>query len=290
MKYILKTNQINIRDPFVLPYKEKYYMYGSRVGEQTGFDVYISEDLENWSEPQSVFERYEGFWGQKEFWAPEVHYYKERFYMFATFNAEGVCRGTAILVSDSPEGPFVEHSEGAVTPAEWECLDGTLYVSPEGKPYMVFCHEWLQIGDGTVCAMELTEDLKRPAAEPKVLWHASDAPWVTNLSGAHEKNHITDGPYLMTVNQQLMSLWSSAGRNSEGRNAYVQAIARSDDGTIDGNWIVDERLLYDRDGGHGMIFEAFSGEMMFVCHAPNSAFNERPVFRKITTEELISGE
>ena len=50
----MKLNEINIRDPFILPYEGKYYMYGTRVkiteayptrwGEQHGFDVYISED------------------------------------------------------------------------------------------------------------------------------------------------------------------------------------------------------------------------------------------------------
>jgi hypothetical protein len=35
--------------------------------------------------------------------------------MFATFKNENCCRGTAILVSDSLKGPFVEHSKGAVT-------------------------------------------------------------------------------------------------------------------------------------------------------------------------------
>lgn len=51
----MKKEQINIRDPFVLFENNKYYMYGTRgknFGRKTsGFDVYISDDLENWSEP-----------------------------------------------------------------------------------------------------------------------------------------------------------------------------------------------------------------------------------------------
>ena len=53
--------------------------------------------------------------------------------MFASFKAAGVCRGTQILVADHPKGPFVPHSDGPVTPRDWECLDGTLYVDPGGK-------------------------------------------------------------------------------------------------------------------------------------------------------------
>ena len=80
----MKLNEINIRDPFILTEGGKYYMYGTRAkytwgdyGEPKdfGFDVYVSEDLENWSEPISVFEYYDGFLGTLNFWAPEVHKY-----------------------------------------------------------------------------------------------------------------------------------------------------------------------------------------------------------------------
>ena len=124
----MKLNEINIRDPFILPYGGKYYMYGSRGFEAIGFDVYISEDLEHWSSPEPVFEYFDGFWGTKEFWAPEVHVYNGKFYMFASFNSETTTRGTQVLVADSPTGPFLEHSREAITPKDDECLDGTLYI------------------------------------------------------------------------------------------------------------------------------------------------------------------
>ena len=123
----MKLTDINIRDPFILPYKGKYYMYGTRATTTwdrvdrrfLGFDAYISEDLENWSDPVSVFEYYEGFWGTHQFWAPEVHMYKGKFYMLASFKCDERHRGTSILVSDTPDGKFTPHSDGAVTPADW---------------------------------------------------------------------------------------------------------------------------------------------------------------------------
>ena len=43
----------------VLVHNDKYYMYGTRAkffGKKTGgFDVYTSEDLENWSAPHECF-------------------------------------------------------------------------------------------------------------------------------------------------------------------------------------------------------------------------------------------
>ena len=79
----MKLSDINIRDPFIVPYEGKYYMYGTRgkgcwESQKTpgmGFDVYISEDLETWSDPIPVFEASDNFWGTHNFWAPEVHFY-----------------------------------------------------------------------------------------------------------------------------------------------------------------------------------------------------------------------
>ena len=98
----MKNNDINIRDPFVLYENGKYYMYGTRAnnfGKKTGgFDVYISEDLENWSEPVECFNSEEHSLNVEVNWAPEVHKYKNSYYMFATFTKESNgLRGTFIL-------------------------------------------------------------------------------------------------------------------------------------------------------------------------------------------------
>lgn len=267
----MRLTEINIRDPFIMLYEEKYYMYGTRVGTQTGFDVYVSDDLENWSNPKSVFEAYEGFWGTTDFWAPEVHHYKGRFYMLASFKADYVCRGTGILVSDTPDGKFTVHSE-RITPAHWECLDGTLHVEHE-IPYMVFCKEWVQIHNGEIYGVKLSKDLRRVDGEPFLLWRAGDASWVSPLD-KEGKNFVTDGPFLYkTEDGKLKSLWSSFS-NGE----YVLATATSKNGTINGKWRIDDELIYKRDGGHGMIFKTKEGKQMISLHSPNTAFDERPKF------------
>lgn len=281
----MKLSEINIRDPFVLPYKSKYYMYGSRVGVpskeepwgcQTGFDVYISSDLEEWSTPKTVFEQTKYFWGTKDFWAPEVYCYKGAFYMLASFKAEGICRGTHILVSDEPDGTFVPLSKKPVTPSEWECLDGTLYIDKKGKPHVIFCHEWLQIGDGTVCEVELSADLTKVVSEVRTLWKASDFVGVKSVSSRKEA-YVTDGPFMYrTRNGELLCIWSSLLKSG-----YAQLAAKSDNGDIDGNWTVIQKPIYAEDGGHGMLFEDFDGNTRFVMHRPNTVTLERPVFLDI---------
>lgn len=279
----MKRSEINIRDPYVLVHDGKYYLYGTRGatcwGEADGFDCYVGTDLEEWDGPFEIFHNDGSFWADRNYWAPEVHEYDGNFYLFASFKKEGVCRGTQILKASSPLGPFLLHSEGPVTPRDWECLDGTLYVSEDRTPYMVFCHEWLQIKDGTICCVELSKDLKKAVKEPVVLFSASQAPWVKPAK--NQDCFVTDGPYMYkTEDGTLLMIWSSFGK--EG---YVQAIARSDNGDILGHWKQDERLLFEKDGGHGMIFRGLDGERYLTLHSPNRSLEERPVFYKVKEEK-----
>lgn len=272
----MQLNEINLRDPFVLLYGDKYYMYGSRVGIQTGFDVYVSDDLTNWSQPKSVFELSEDFWATKDFWAPEVHLYNGKFYMLASFCSDDALRGTAILVSDTPDGTFTVHSP-RITPPDWHCLDGTLYIE-NNVPYMVFCHEWIQIHNGEILAVELSEDLKNAVGEPFLLWKAGDAEWICPISKTDgTDNYVTDGPFLYHSDDgKLKCLWSSFSNEQ-----YVLATSTSENGSILGKWHIDTELLYSKDGGHGMIFKTKEDINMISIHSPNIAFEERPKFLKI---------
>ena len=282
----MKTSEIQIRDPFVLVHDGYYYLYGSTDKDiwhtGNGFEAYKGTDLENWEPLGNVFDRPQGYWGKVNFWAPEVHEYKGKFYMFASFKDEGVCRGTAVLKSDRPEGPFRPWSERALTPGDWECLDGTLYVE-NGVPYLVFCHEWVQVGNGTVCVMPLTDDLSAAAGEPVVLFSATEAKgWIRPISGhGWEKGYVTDGPNLYcTENGTLYLLWSS-----NGASGYAISAARSQSGTITGPWVQEEEPLFGRDGGHGMIFTAFDGQKYLAIHTPNKTPMERAIFVPIWEED-----
>lgn len=97
-------------------------------------------------------------------------------------------------------------------------LDGTLYVE-DGKPYMVFCHEWIQIEDGSIDAVPLSADLSTAAGKPLALSHATDAPWTRCradigelFQGRRYHASITNGPWLhRTKTGRLVMRWSSYG-------------------------------------------------------------------------------
>ncbi|MBE6820189.1 MAG: glycoside hydrolase [Ruminococcaceae bacterium] len=275
----MKNSEINIRDPFVLYENEKYYMYGTRAenfGQKTaGFDVYVSTDLENWSEPAECFNSEKYDMNLNVNWAPEVHKYNGSYYMFATFTRKSNgLRGTFILKAGTPLGPFAPHSNGVVTPEEWECLDGTLYINKEGKPYIVFCHEHTQIIDGTICYAPLSDDLTERIGDAVTLFKASEPCWAEEIKNEND-HRITDGPFMYrTKTGELLMLWSTFIKGK-----YAECLVKFTDGELSMNF---EHLapLIDDDGGHGMIFGG-KDSLYLTYHSPNCTGYEKPCFVEI---------
>lgn len=283
----LLLKDINIRDPFILPDASSgtYYMYRSSSieagdgSERGGVEVFRSRDLEHWEGPKRVLTVSADNWITGRVWAPEVHRYRGRYYLFATLNSDIVwkkqrkshpaytMRGTQIFWSKSPEGPFLPFpSREPATPMDEMALDGTLWVE-DGTPYMVYCHEWVQLMDGGMNVVELKRDLSGRAGEPVRLFHASAAEWSTGSPAADgERSYVTDGCFLYrTAGGKLLMIWSSFGE--EG---YAVGISESETGKVTGPWRHHPKPLFSRDGGHGMLFRDFDGNLNIVMHSPNS--------------------
>ncbi len=278
-KYPYHVRDVHISDPFILadPASGSYYTYVqfadlNRFPELPGgrghFYCLESKDLIHWSRPKVCFEKGD-FWADMDYWAPECHMWKGRYYLISSFRAEGTYRRCQCLVADSPAGPFRPVRQEPVTPEGWQCLDGTLYVDRSGAPYMVFCHEWLQVEDGQICAVPLSGDLGEATGEPEILFRASEAPW----TGSVERGGgVTDGPFLHRLpGGGLIMLWSSFTASG----AYAVSYATSLSGEIHGPWVQQERPLYAMDGAHAMLFRSFSGQLMMACHCPNDHKRKR---------------
>lgn len=279
--YTIPTDQIRIRDPFIVPDPEKrvYYLFGTTDrnpwnGKGEGFLVYESRDMEHWSEPRHAFAAPENFWATTQFWAPEVHPYGGKWYMFASFKSPERCRGVQVLRAEQVTGPYAPITDGPVTPQEWECLDGTLYIDEDAQPWLVFSHEWIQIHDGAFCCARLTEDLKHLIGEPVTMFHASEAPWCVPNTGdmvaGTMRDYVTDGPYLYRSAQgALRMIWSGFSRGG-----YAIGIAESTSGRVTGPWKQQEEPILDI-GGHGMLFDDFDGKTWLTLHSPNTDQLER---------------
>lgn len=285
----LKLNEIPAHDPFIVADNatRTYYLYtgGSpRLNgvERYGVLAYKSQNLEDWEGPYVVFEVPDGVWANPQHgaWAPEVHLYEGRYHLFVTLHnndrtlqGEGhggfplQWRGTVIAVADSLLGPFqLTKTDSPIASEQLMTLDGTLYIDEKGDPWMVYCHEWVQTADGTVDAIRLKADLSdRIDSEPIHLFKGSSAPWDNGEHSDDGKKsvYVTDGCQLYRTKENvLIMLWSTYDKGS-----YVQTIARSTTGTLDGPWEQLEPLVYN-DSGHGMLFQTFEGEWRLILHSP----------------------
>lgn len=296
-------DSIRLSDPCILADEatNMYYMTG------TGGQLWKSPDLKIWEGPYTVAETSDIEWmgDRPMIWAAELHKYGGKYYYFATFTNRNVSLGTYrgnnldrrachVLVSDKAEGPYrrVENSDDEYLPADRLTLDGTFWVDTDGKPYMVYCWEWLQNWDGTIEKIQLKPDLSGTIGEATLLFKASASPWSHELEdGKDRPNRVTDGPYLhRTATGKLAMIWTSWIDD-----VYTQGVAYSQSGTLDGPWEQEAQPITPPDFGHGMLFRAFDGELLMSVHSHksvNGRYIRVPHLFKVddSGDKLIIGE
>lgn len=303
---VFKTGDIYMRDPFLFTDKKRklYFLFGTNPDICDGaanidpyFEVYVSQDRQNFEGPFIAFQPEKGFWGTKNYWAPEVHEYKGSYYMFATFKGGiGEDRGTAILKADLPEGPYHVHSKGHVTLKGHECLDGTLYVE-NGQPWIIFCHEWTEMYFGSIKALPLKEDLTEPEdTEPIVIVDTKNdkIPWIRHMEDPRvcKTGYLTDAPFFYKMkNGTLVMLWSSysvKGYMGKGSGGYVVAVCESPSGSIKGPWVHKKDLLLDENTGHSSLFHSLEGDLYLISHGNDTLHGqEYPVMYPIQEKEHL---
>ncbi len=304
----LRLPDMPLHDPFIVADRttQTYYLYTSNQKSVSGVAgvgimVYRSRNLRDWLPPEVVFTTQQGMWATDGAWAPEVHEYQGKYYLFTTLHNESkplpvgppnqygipaqlpnYMRGTIIAVSDSLMGPFTPLDPTRPTPpTNFMTLDGTFYVDPDGQPWIVYAHEWLQKIDGTVEAIRLTPDLTGTVGDPIYLWKGSDAFWLTEEMPPPSANqiipYVTDGPEIYrTPNGALLALWSTYEKNTQEDDGtisgtYVETCAVSPSGRLQGPWR-QRRPLLRQDSGHGMLFHTLTnngpGQLMMIVHRP----------------------
>lgn len=289
-----------IRDPNLIYENGTYYMYYSGGGVwycSTSTSLYgpwgnarVIAKLSDLSEVYGINARKYDY-----NWAPEVHKYKDSYYLFSTYwcceedhNSPYEAtwspyighRAVVVLRSDNPTGPFVPISKdadgvlGHSTPGCQDTIDATLYVDPDGQPWMVYSHEWTSSPNsvGSMYAAKLTDDLSSFIGEPVQIFTANAK------VGSKTTTGVPDGPFLYrTKDGQLICLWSSF---VDGGYVVIQAVSES--GDILGPWTQSKNLLYDSTmykdlpGGHPSLVTDADGQMYLVLHSPNGTSDDRP--------------
>lgn len=280
---VRKLPDLRMRDACVfVDERTRRYVIVS-AGRGASVRAYTSEDLVHWEGPHILFTADATTWRGADvrgIWAPELHAHGGKYYLFLTFDTSTplaeqwrgwlprVKRASSVLVADSPLGPFRPFSDRPTLPEDMMTLDGTLWVE-DGVPWMVFCHEWVQIVVGTVAKVRLTDDLSATVGEPARLFFGNDAPWAKR--NEQYGCYVTDGPWLhRSRTGKLLMLWSGFGAGG-----YTVAVAESASGKLAGPWTQQPEPVFTGHGGHPMLFRRFDGQLMMALHAPNRPPDER---------------
>ena len=256
-------SDIDLSDPFIMAdaTSQQYYMTG------TGGGLWRSGDLEVWTYLGFPLQFNEEAWmgASPQVWAAEIHAIDGKYYNFSTLTNGNITidsdghprRAVHIMSSTLPEGKYTLISGGDATyvPAEKTTLDASYFEDTDGKRYLIYCHEWIQNGNGTIEYIELKPDMKGTVGEGVVMTRAHDATWNTSP--------VTDGPYLFrTQTGRLGMIWTSwhGGR-------YVQGVAYSSTGKMNGPWVHEPLPITPDNYGHGMLFRTFEGQLLMSIHS-----------------------
>lgn len=278
----IPLHSIRLSDPAILAdsVTKTYYMTG------TGGLLWKSKNLSTWNGPYIVAKTNPNSWMGKApmIWAAELHAYKGKYYYFATFTNRNKFIGTnndgtklerracQVLVSNHPDGPYIPMKDSIYLPANKLTLDGTFWIDKNGKPYMVYCGEWLQEpGFGTMEKIELKPDLSGTTGDSKLMFTAAASPWSREtINGTTGPNRVTDGPYLFrTQTGRLGIIWTSWIYD-----VYTQGVAYSESGTLDGPWEQESSPITPPNFGHGMLFKTFTGQWLMSVHSHRSEKGE----------------
>jgi len=299
-------DSMSMSDPYILAddATKTYYLTGSGGG------IYKSDDLKNWTGPYGAYDT-RGTWmeGNNFVAAAEIHKVNGKYYYAASFGdwkelVDVVPRRynvyrhqTMILESDKAEGPFKLKNPDPnydYLPHSWDIIDGTIYME-NGQPYMVFVHEWMQTFDGTMEYVKLSPDLSKTISEPVMLFRATESPCPLEMVGNGEMTYglklpgwVTDGPELFrTKTGKLGMLWASWGANR-----YLECVAYSQSGKIDGPWIQEEKPFIGNNTGHGMLFRTFDGKLLLSIHHADGDGPRKPQLWEVddSGDKLVLGK
>jgi len=261
----ISRQDIHLADPAILYFNGIYYLYGTVEGNTNeGFLVYTSTNLKSWEGPKGVnagFALRKGdAYGERGFWAPQVFYHRQKFYMAYTANEQ-----IAIATSNNPLGPFTQTEKIALT-APVKQIDPYVFIDDDGKIYLY--HVRLSNGNRLFVA-EMMDDFS--AIKPETLRECMTAsdPWENTVQASWP---VAEGPSVLKHQGRYYFVYSANDfRNPSYAVGY--AVSNSPLGPwqkFAGNPIISKNNVGQNGTGHGDFLKDKKGRLYYVLHTHNA--------------------
>jgi GH43 family beta-xylosidase len=229
-------------DPFVWKHEGEYYAVGTGpVGEkevvgETDFTSYQmgtmhlafpllrSPDLVHWRFHGGAVKVEPEFQGGT-FWAPEVAYNGEKFYIYYSVAKKGLEHQLRVASSAEPTGPFID--EGAVLPETDKCpfaIDAHPFQDVDGQWYLFYARDFLDYGQGVRAGTALVVDrlvhMTRAAGERRTVLRAK-CDWQRfqenrRMYDAIYDWHTLEGPFVRWRDGKYYCFYSGGCYQGEG--------------------------------------------------------------------------
>jgi len=270
---IAQSPVINLADPTIFYHEGIYYLYGTGGDEHTnqGFVAYTSTDLKNWIGPVGANDGYAlkngDAFGEKGFWAPQVFFYNNVFYMAYTANEH-----IAIATSNSPLGPFMQQEKKPFIEQERN-IDPFVFLDDDGKKYLY--HVIVANGGNRIFVAEMNDDLSGILPQTLTKCIEAETPW-ENIEKAEWS--VTEGPTVIKQGQLYYLIYSANDFRSVNYGVGY-AVSISPLGPwkrYAGNPVLSKNQTAKNGSGHGDLFKDQKNNWSYVFHIHNSESKVAP--------------
>lgn len=270
---------VRMGDPYVLLSSDgHYYMYGT-TDEKEGFRAYRSDDLRSWEPLGFVYVgNTDSSWTKDCFWAPEVYEINGKYYMFFSANTKynpdnelEVFR-IGVLVSDKPEGPFVEMYDRPLFDPGYPIIDANVFLDDDGQYYLYFSR---------CCYKHPVESEISEWAKRNGLYDEIEESWVYGVKLKPDFSGVDGEPVLLLCPPEKMS-----DLQSEWESRSVTC------GEANRRW-TEGSCLVKKDGVYYMMYSAnyYMGENYAIGYATSDSplgpfvkSPDNPILQKNTAE------
>lgn len=263
----------NIGDPFVFLDNGKYYLYATSFID--GFYCWVSDDLQEWSQPMVCYAKNNRSFGSANFWAPEVVKCGDKYFMHYSARWEkNQSLRIGVAVADKPVGPFIDvFDRQPMFDFGYAVIDGHVFKDDDGKNYFYYsrdCSEHVVEGyhESYVYGVELADDLITLIGEPKmVIRPEKDYEKIVPQFEDAMKYRWNEGPFVIKKEKQYYLMYSA---NFYADKNYCTCCAVSDN-PLNGFVKYEKPILKYVENqvsgpGHNSVFAGKNGKLYAAYH------------------------
>lgn len=246
-------------DPSVVRVGEDYWATATSSEWAPLFPILHSKDLVNWELTGHIFNK-KPDWSEKHYWAPEISYYKGKFYAYYVgWKKPSGPLSVAVATADKATGPWTDHGPLIGQPAG--SIDGQPVVDENGQRYLIWKEDGNSRKEPTpVWIQPLSEDGTKLTGEMKELLR-NDAAW---------EGQLIEGPFVVKRDGWYYLFYSGKGCCGTGCD-YALGVARSKKLTGPYEKNPANPILADNEKwkcpGHGSIVTTADGRDYLLYHA-----------------------